>query len=86
MEGLRAVVASARDEDEVVVWLRERVSPETAAEVNRKLESFTVARMSADDQVLIRERHPVMAKRPELDRVLDVLEADDADAFGQPTR
>lgn len=83
MEGLRAVVASARDEDEVVAWLRERVSPETAAEVNRKLESFTVARMSPDDQVLIRQRHPVMAKRPELDRVLDVLEADDADAFEQ---
>jgi hypothetical protein len=83
MEGLRALVASARDEDEVVAWLRERVDPETAAEVNRKLESFTVARMSPDDQVLIRERHPVMAKRPELDRVLDVLEADDADAFGQ---
>ncbi len=86
MEGLRAVVASARDEDEVVTWLRGRVSPETAAEVNRKLESFTVARMSPEDQILIRQRHPVMAKRPELDRVLDVLTADDQDAFGQPAR
>lgn len=83
MEGLRAVVAAAKDEDEVVAWLRERVDPAVAAEVNRKLESFTVSRMSADDQALIRERHPVMAKRPELDRVLDVLEADDADVFGQ---
>jgi Domain of unknown function (DUF5069) len=86
MEQLRGVVGSANDEAEVTAWLRERVDPEVAAEVNRKLESFTVARMSPDDQVLIRERHPVMAKRPELDRVLDVLEADDADAFGQPAR
>jgi hypothetical protein len=83
MEGLRAVVAAAKDEDEVVAWLRERVDPTVAAEVNRKLESFTVSRMSPEDQVLIRQRHPVMAKRPELDRVLDVLAADDADAFGQ---
>lgn len=81
MEGLRAVVASARDEDEVAAWLRERIDPAVAAEVNRKLESFTVSRMSPEDQVLIRQRHPVMAKRPELDRVLEVLEADDADAF-----
>lgn len=84
MEQLRAVVAAAPDEAEVVTWLSGRIDPAVAAEVNRKLESFTVTRMSPADQVLVRERHPVMAKRPELTSVLDVLEADDADAFGQP--
>jgi hypothetical protein len=86
MDELRAVVARAEDEDEVVAWLRERVDPERAAEVNRKLESFTVTRMSPEDQVLLRQRHPVMIKRPGLVTILDVLEADDADAFSQPAR
>ncbi len=85
MEALRGVVAAAPDEAAVVDWLRERVDPALAAEVNRKLESFTVARMSAEDQALIRQRHPVLQKRPELDRVLDVLEADDAESFAQRT-
>jgi hypothetical protein len=84
MDELRAVVARARDEDEVVAWLHGRIDPERAAEVNRKLESFTVTRMSPEDQVLIRQRHPVMIKRPGLLTILDVLEADDADAFSQP--
>jgi hypothetical protein len=86
MDELRAVVARAEDEDDVVAWLRERVDPERAAEVNRKLESFTVTRMSPEDQVLLRQRHPVMIKRPGLVTILDVLEADDADAFSQPAR
>jgi hypothetical protein len=37
--------------------------------------------MSADDQALVRERHPVLAVQPELSCILDVLDADDAHAF-----
>jgi hypothetical protein len=84
MDELRAVVARARDEDEVAAWLRERIDPQRADEFNQKLESFTVTRMSPADQALVRERHPVMARRPELTSILDVLEADDADSFGRP--
>ncbi len=81
MDELRGVVAAARDEDEVAAWLRERLDPARVEETNRKLETFTVARMSPEDQALLRRRHPVTAKRPELNGLLDVLDADDADAF-----
>jgi hypothetical protein len=45
--------------------------------LNAKLETFVVERMSAEDQVRVREGHPVMAQRPELSNILDVLDADD---------
>lgn len=35
------------------------------------------ARVTPADQLLIRERHPVMAKRPDLSKILDILDADD---------
>ncbi len=54
-----------------------RVDASTAPALNAKLETFVVERMSAEDQVLVRERHPVMAAKPELSKILDILEADD---------
>jgi hypothetical protein len=33
--------------------------------------------MSPDDQALVRERHPVLAQRPDLSKLLDIIEADD---------
>jgi len=81
MDELRALVGDARDEDEVVAWLRERVDPETVAETNRKLESFTSERMTPDDRALLAERHPVLRERAELTTILDILDAEDARAF-----
>ena len=81
MGELRDAVASAPDETALVTWLRERLDDARVAETNAKLESFTVGRMKPEDQVLVRERHPVLAKRADLDHVLDVLDADDRDAF-----
>jgi hypothetical protein len=37
--------------------------------------------MTEADQVLVRERHPILAARPELDKILDILEAEDERAF-----
>jgi len=81
MNEFRAAVAAAATEAEVTAWLAARVDPETAPAMNAKLESFVVERMSADDQALVRERHPVLALRPDLSCILDVLDADDAHAF-----
>jgi hypothetical protein len=81
MEELRAIVATARDEDEVAAWLRERLDPARSAEANRKMETLDVNRLTPEDQVLVRERHPVMATRPELVVFFDIFEADDAAAF-----
>ncbi len=79
MDEFRDAVAKAADETEVTAWLRERVDPTSAPALNAKLETFVVERMTPDDQILVRERHPVMARRPELTKVLDILEADDQD-------
>jgi len=77
MDEFRHAVAEAEDESALTGWLEARVDRSTAPALNAKLETFVVERMSADDQILVRERHPVMAVRPELTKILDVLEADD---------
>jgi hypothetical protein len=83
MNDFRAAVAAAFDEEGVAAWLAARIDVSLAPALNAKLESFVVERMSAADQVLVRERHPVMAQRPELTNILDVLEADDDFTFAR---
>jgi hypothetical protein len=77
MNEFRDAVARAATEAEVAAWLETRIDSTMASALNAKLESFVVERMSLDDQVLVRERHPVMATRPELNCILDILDADD---------
>ena len=81
MPELRNVVKNASDEPAVLEWLRARIDPAAAPAMNAKLETFVVERMSADDQVLVRRRHPVMTARPELSKILDILDADDRHTF-----
>ncbi|HLY03074.1 MAG TPA: DUF5069 domain-containing protein [Candidatus Cybelea sp.] len=80
MDQFRDAVAGAADEAAVVEWLAARVDAGSAPALNAKLETFVVERMPPDDQALVRERHPVMQVRPELSKILDILEADDEDA------
>ncbi len=77
MNELRNAAADAPDEAAVVEWLAARIDPATAPALNAKLETFVVERLSPDDQILVRQRHPVMADRPELSKILDILDADD---------
>jgi hypothetical protein len=81
MDAFRAAVGAARDEDEVVAWLRERIDAGAVDETNGKLESFTSERMTPDDRALLAERHPVVHERPELTSILDILDAEDSRAF-----
>jgi hypothetical protein len=81
MDEFRAAVAQAGNETEVIAWLAARVDPASAPAMNAKLESFVVDRMSPEDQELVRARHPVLAERPELSKILDILDADDRHAF-----
>ncbi len=81
MNEFRGVVGDARDENEVVAWLAQRIDAAMVDETNRKLESFTSDRMTPDDRALLVERHPVLRERPELTSILDVLDAEDARAF-----
>jgi len=77
MDEFRAAVAAAPDDDALNAWLAARIDLAAAAPTNAKLESFVVDRMSAGDQALLRARHPVMDQRPDLTRIIDILEADD---------
>jgi hypothetical protein len=77
MDDFRAAVAAAPDDDALNAWLAARIDLAAAAPTNAKLESFVVERMSAADQALLRARHPVMVGRPDLTRIIDILEADD---------
>ena len=69
MDELRAAVGDARDEDEVVAWLRERIDASSVEETNRKLESFTSERMTPDDRALLVEApsRAARATRPDVD-------------------
>lgn len=82
MGEFRSVVREARDESEVIDWLAERIDRSQAAEFNAKFETFVIERFKPEDQVLVRERHPVLAERPDLSKILDVLEAEDDRFFG----
>ncbi len=77
MGSFREAVARARDEDELEVWLRERIDLAHVDPLGAKLETFVASRMTPEDRVLVRERPPVMAQRPDLDRLLDIIAADD---------
>ena len=81
MDEFRAAVAAAGDETSVAAWLAARIDPAGAPALNAKLESFVVERMSLADQELVRQRHRVLAERPELSKILDILDADDQHAF-----
>jgi hypothetical protein len=81
MNEFRQAVADAPHEQAVVEWLAARLDAATAPTLNAKLETFVVERMQPEDQALIRERHPIIAERHELSKILDILEAEDARAF-----
>jgi len=82
MDELRAVVASSANEDDVAAWLRERVSPELAAETSAKLATMTMDRLPPEFQDRVRANHPILAQRPELSTFFEIFEADDAATFG----
>ena len=81
MDELRAVVASAHDEAAVDAWLRERVTPQAAAETSAKLATMTMDRLPPEFQDRVRQNHPALVQRPELNTFFEIFEADDADAF-----
>lgn len=83
MDELRRVVREVANEDVLEAWLAARIDTATAPALNAKLESFVVERMSDQNQALVRSRHPVMTARPELSKILDILEADDELTFGR---
>ncbi|MEO6913479.1 MAG: DUF5069 domain-containing protein [Candidatus Baltobacteraceae bacterium] len=81
-ERLREVVASARDDDEVVTWIHTHTDPSTYAEANKRLSQRPI-----DDPAdpaggeRRRKRYPVAADHPEMTTIFQMIEADDRDSF-----
>lgn len=75
---LREIVARAASEDEIEEALRPRIDPAVAAQVNAKLAGSSIADAPPDRQQIIRQRHPVLAERPEVVNAFEMLELDDA--------
>ncbi len=81
MSTFRDAVNSAESEDDVARWLAGRIDVDLAPALNAKLESFVVERMTLEDQALLREYHPVAQRRPNLTKLLDIIDADDEELF-----
>jgi hypothetical protein len=78
VDQMRAAVASAASEDDVVAWLRTRVDPERAALVNAKLEGMRIDGFTPEVRAQMWKFYPRMEQREGLVTILDLLEADDA--------
>jgi hypothetical protein len=81
MAEFRGIVADAADEAAVTAWLAGRIDAAAAPALNAKLETFVIERMSPEDRQLVHERHPVLTERPDLSKILDIIDADDRRAF-----
>ncbi len=79
LAAMKAEVARAATEDDVVAWLRAHADLSQAASINEKLEKFEIGRLPETEQASVRDFHPVLAGRPELTRFMDIFEADDAE-------
>jgi hypothetical protein len=80
---LRAAVAQAESEEDVVEWLRERTDSETYFEINMAFEKRTVGAAVAADPSFA-ERYPIVKRLPPDTPLIDMLVADDEEIFARP--
>jgi hypothetical protein len=76
---LRAATARAQSDAEIAAWIREHSDPSTYPEINAKLEARTIGER-LDDPTFV-ERYPVVRELPPETSRIDLLVADDAQAF-----
>jgi hypothetical protein len=84
VDELRDVVARAADEREVEAWLRERVDPNVVGEINKKLAASRVDTLPPAEWEFVANLHPILRERDDIKTTYELLEADDAVAFGRP--
>jgi hypothetical protein len=77
---LREAVAAAKDDDDVASWLRERVDTSAYPAINNTL--LHIAPRHAEDPEIFRRIYvETMTAHPELDTVIEIIEADDKRSF-----
>ncbi len=83
-EALFHVVASAKDETEVATWLRANTDASQYPAINQTLRH--IRPKHAEDEAHFRDVYAdVLGANPQLEYILDVLEADDRRIFGPKT-
>jgi len=76
---LRDVIARARSDAEVAAWIREHTDPNVYPEINEGFERMTIGERLGDAEFV--QRYPIATKLPPEASRLDLLAADDAEAF-----
>jgi len=79
---LRKAIAQAKSDAEIAAWIREHTNPERYPDINAKLEALTVGERLSDPQFVA--RYPIAKRLPPQSSRLDMLVADDAEAFAEP--
>ncbi|HEV3091020.1 MAG TPA: DUF5069 domain-containing protein [Candidatus Cybelea sp.] len=77
---LRAFIATAQSDAEIADWIAEHSDPARYAEINAAFERSTIGERANDPAFLA--RYPVVRRLPPETSRLDMLDADDAEAFG----
>lgn len=79
---LREKVASASSERDVVAWLKERTDATTWPEISATMKRIKIKHV--EDEAFFRRLYGrTLEANPELDKVLDIIEADDNLIFTQ---
>ncbi|HET6275944.1 MAG TPA: DUF5069 domain-containing protein [Candidatus Cybelea sp.] len=79
---LRQAVARAGTEDDVAAWLRERVDPSEYPAINATLRR--IRPKHAEDEAYFRRAYAAtMARHPDLEFIIDIVDADDDLVFGR---
>ena len=76
---LREAIAHASSDAEVAAWIREHTDPKVYPEINAGFESMTIGERLGDAEFV--RRYPIATTLPPEASRLDLLVADDAEAF-----
>ena len=81
-DALFEIVGTARDDDDVAAWLREHADTSRYERANQLFSQLTVSSVPADLHEIFESFYA--GRDPGMERVLDVLDWDDARTFGPP--
>ena len=77
----REAVAQAKTDDDVAAWRRAHADTGKYAAFNERMLNRRVADVKARDPEGFAKRYPISETRPDIELMIDMLEADDEDMF-----
>jgi hypothetical protein len=80
LEDLQALVARAADEGEIAAWLREHTDPSAYPALNATLQRIK-PKHAHDPKYFAEIYAPTLAAHPDLEHIVDIIDADDRRVF-----